>query len=174
MKNKRGVTLIELLIAISLLVVIMTLGTGIYLSGTNLSADMVNTSQAHRTAQIAFMHVQKHVRESACINALTSTELHFNSFSGVSDIYSSPSIESKYEYDSTSSEMRFYPDRSDTSNYELVAAHISGCTFTEDPSGICVSVEITALDNNDTAESACTFSGDVQLMCGPSQPVFTI
>lgn len=175
MKKNAGLTLIELLIAMTIAVGIIMFTGSVFLSANNLVGNMINYSKSHRTAQIAFMHIQKNIKDAACMNIYTPsptiTDLYFNDYN---DVFAPTFFERKYTYDSASGEIKYYPDRNAAAVFEIVADHISNCVFTLDANYISIGAQITALDDDDDIDSACEFSGNIGLMCGPSQPVFTI
>lgn len=174
-KNNKGFTLLELLIAITLMLVVMSIGGGIYLGGANLASEMVDSSQAHRTAQLAFMHIQKNVRSAASNFSIDSSgeSVIYRRYSDTTETYTSPSITTRYEFDSSSGELRYYSAVPTT--YEVVSSHIASCNFSVDiTDGVVLSVEITALDNNNNPDTACTFSGQVETLYTASPAVFKV
>lgn len=62
--NNNGITLMELIVAISLLSLVMFAGTGIYLSGWNLSRDAQAIAQAQRNATLPMIHITKNLKEA--------------------------------------------------------------------------------------------------------------
>lgn len=77
-KNQKldtGITLLELLIAITLLALVMFAGSGIYLSGWNMFRDAQLRAQAARNALIPMMHIMEGIRQAAseCISEPAAT-----------------------------------------------------------------------------------------------------
>lgn len=179
MKKSTGFTILELLIALSLLILILSFGGGIYLSGDSLARAMVNFSQAHRNAQLALMHIEKNVRNAGSefeIELLTNgVRLRYLRYGGLTDIYTTPTIISEYLFDSTLGQIIYTPDISTPDNSTLVSGHITNCSFDVVPTdGVVLEVEVTALDNNDNPENSVTLSTQVQTALTASPSVFAV
>lgn len=179
MKRSKGVTILELLIALSLLILILSLGGGIYLSGDSLARAMVNFSQAHRNAQLALMHIEKNVRNAASefeIELLPNgVRLIYLSYAGSADVYTTPTIISEYLFDSNLRQITYTPDISIPGSFTLVSSHISNCSFNVVPTdGVVLEIEVTALDSNDSPENSVTLSTQVQTALTASPSVFTV
>lgn len=171
-KNKDGVTLLELMIAIGLIVTVMSFGSGIFLSQDNLSRDLINSTQVHRNAQLALMHIDKNVRNAASGFSISTdgTTLSYRRYSGATDIYSEPSITSQYVF--TSGELRYYSDTT-SSSYSVVSNNIQNCTFSITPTdGVVLHIEVAAVDEN--GENACTLNTDIEATTTSSPSVFTV
>lgn len=166
--NKAGVTLIELLIAMSLTVVIMSAGGGFYLSFANMTNDAITSTQAQRNAHIALMHIENNIRNAASEFIINGNILKYRRYAGA-DIYSGPTIICEYEYNANLGQIVFR----NPPNQIIVSNHIYGCSFSKyQDDGIVLQVEITARDNNDNPNSEYTLSTNIEAMNTASPSVF--
>lgn len=156
MRTNSGLTLLEVLIAISLLVLVIFAGSGIYLSGMNLSADAQYSAQAHRNAQVVMMHIEKTVRQSASEFDIRDggNRVIFNTYrSGQSD----------YVFSNETDLITYTPDISHPGDHTVVFNHISNCTFNIIPhDGVVLNVMVEAFDNNNRAGNTCRLETSVE------------
>lgn len=141
-KSTIGITLLELIVASSLLTLIVLAGGGIYISGWNMFRDAQFTSQAHRNALLPMAHMVKHLQEAASEFNASGTSLDFMQYG------TPPTITSRYFFDAGPNRIIYYPDI--TAPGLIIGTNIQSCTFTErhsDTDGIIVVIDITATDS---------------------------
>lgn len=150
MTNNKAITLIELLIAISLLVLIIMAGTGIYLSGWNMFRDAQYISQAHRNALIPMMHITKQLQQGTSIISGTNTSpLIFNIDFSNTPANLADDHRIAYTFVSASNQItcnRTPPSGSATPIF--TANYITNCSFTYNSTIPVVRININATDNN--------------------------
>lgn len=166
MKNNKGVTLLELLVAISLLTLIIFAGGGIYLSGWNMFRDAQYQAQAQQNAMVPMAHIVKKAKEGTMFSGTPS---------GTPGIY--PYFTLTIDDDGTPSD--FTDD--DTINYALtgtqitcaqtppsgtattttVGTHISSCSFTYGGTNPVADITITATDNQ--GNNPITLNSSIEL-----------
>lgn len=146
MKNNNGVTLLELILAISMLTLILFAGSSIYLSGMNLSADARYSTQAHRNAQIVIMHIEKYVRDAASEFIISPDQktLNFKTYNIDSPDFShAPSIIIQYAFNPVNKQMIFT-----SGDDEVIFEHINDCLFNIGQNdGVVLEVTIWVDDN---------------------------
>jgi prepilin-type N-terminal cleavage/methylation domain-containing protein len=179
-RENKGVTLIELMIAISLLTLIMAMGSGIFLSANNMAEAMINAPQAQCNAQDAIMHIEKNVCKAASnfdiVNRNGNKILTYMTYRNTIDIYSTPTVKSQYVFDSVARQLKYYYDINLNPNaFAVVANHISDCTFTTDANvGVVLQVSVRAFDNANNTDSAYTVNTQVEAVNAASPAVFTV
>lgn len=151
MKINSGVTLLELLIAISLLTLVIFSASSIYLSSSNIYASASGWAKAQSNAQIPMMHIKKYSKDCASNfkimdNGIVSDNgnaVEFRVYGNVAD--PQPTITRRYEF--TNGEIRY---RWAVGVGEVVIGkNIRNCVFRiADADGYLLGVEITAEDNN--------------------------
>lgn len=180
--NNNGVTLLEILIAITLMVSVLFAGGGFYLSGINLSENLSNFCQANRHAQIALMHIEN-VRYAASEfdiagrdidgDGINDAILRYKIFADASE--TEPSIICEYSFRTNSGRIICTPDISTPTDSVIVSEHIDDCVFRIMPTdGVVLHVEVTALDSNDNADNACTLSTDIEATQTASPSMFEV
>lgn len=180
LKRNDGITLIEIMLALVIMVFVISAGSGWYLSNNNMAQGMITNSSAFRNAQIATMHIEKNVRDAASNFHIDSSTgnltLTYRIYRDALDVYSGPSITCRYEFDSTAGEIRYYPDLgASPATYNIVSSHITNCNLSiESLDGVVLHIEITALDNEDGPESACTLSTCIEATATSSPAVFLV
>lgn len=171
--NNKSVTLLELLIAMSLLTLIVFAAGGIYLSGWGMFRDAQLMAQAQRNAMVPMAHMQKHLQQAA------SDFVNWPGFFGANILFcpvytqvpeqfnSHPSNTAAYIYDLDGSDRIRYIDTAE--NEHIIATHITACNFTVDhilqedsgaSSGTVVNITITATDN--TGQHSYTLNSSVR------------
>lgn len=184
-KSNKGVTLVELMIAITIgMTLVMSTGSGIYLSGVNLIDSTVKSTQAYRNAQIVLMHIGKNVSEAGGrFNIVDNVDLdddgvndmvlHYRRYSGSADIYQEPTLLSRYMYFSDGKWLEFTPDVDNFPTDQVIFNHIADCNFSITPTdGVVLNVTIIALDNNDNPSSAYTLNTHIEATATASPAVF--
>lgn len=180
MKDNKGVTLLELLIAMSLLILVLFAGSGVYLSNASIYEDARQFSQAQRNAQIPIMHIKKYVKDCASnfrilnndgmINAVGST-VEFMIFANANDI--EPIIRRRYEL--TDGMVRYYVNYADqNSPFSIIGQHISNCTFSAPGDGHVLEVQITGMDNNDNIEGSYSLTSRIAAQAASSPAVYQV
>jgi prepilin-type N-terminal cleavage/methylation domain-containing protein len=163
--NNRGLTLLEIMIAISLIGLITAGTSGVFLSFSNIANGAVDSGSAQRNAQIAIMHIQKNASLAASgFDPIDSfkNKVGYKIFGG-NNIYFEPTLVRRYEF--ANNQIRYYPDDI------IVVNHIQNCVF-EVVDNVMLSVTITALDRNNNPETAYTTSTLVSATAAPSLPVY--
>lgn len=166
MKGNRGVTLLEILLAISLLTLIIIAGGGICLSGMNLSVDAQYSAQAHRNAQIAMMHIEKNARKSASEFEIMDSgrTVTFNAYRSL--------MRSRYAFSDDLDSITYIPDILNPTMNTIVFNHISSCDFNITPGdGVILDVAIEAFDNNNRARNICRLETSVEAAYASSSRV---
>lgn len=151
-KNNSGVTLLELLIAMFLIVLIIFTGSGIYLSGMNLSAAAQASAQAYRNAQVALMHMQKYIPNCATNFSISADKktVAFKTYNIDSPNFSNgPTITVRYQFSNKT--ITFTPDMSAPDN-TLTFSCINNCTF-EPVSGDTSMLKITIKGEDSDGEN---------------------
>jgi type II secretory pathway pseudopilin PulG len=150
--NNKGITLLEVIIAMTISILVMTFITGIYLSSASIMKD--DSTNADRVAQIVSMHMTKNLRFAASNFAITKNSPEKNDvtlrFRVNADPMDSASITSSYVFDSSRNEILYYP--SSGSAAILISRNISGVSFTPDLAGPGIQVNITASTGNGKSE----------------------
>ena len=101
MKNNIAFTLLELLMAMSLLVLVVMAGTCLFLNSTKMFQQASDSAKAQRNAQIVLMHMERYIKSSATVLKISnnSKTLAFKSYAVDSpDFSSNPIEEKKYEF----------------------------------------------------------------------------
>lgn len=149
MKNNSGVTLLEILIAISILTLVLFAGSGIYISGMNLSLNAQRMAQAYRNAQVAMMHIEKNVRDAGSNFDILDggSTLRFDVYTG------GPMIRREYRLEGTPLNRMRFTDSSRPTEI-VIFGHIANCNFDITPTdGVILNVRIDAFDNGNRAEN---------------------
>lgn len=172
-KTCNGVTLLELLIAISLLTLIIFAGSGIYLSGMNISLDAQYSTQAHRNAQMVMMHIEKFVHNAASSFTINNNNnsgdktLQFKSYNidlANPDFSSPPSMLIQYSFDADLHQITF-----NSGNNSMVFNHINDCSFeTSANDGVVLKVIVKAEDNKGENVYTLTEHIEAGLTASPS------
>ncbi len=148
-KKLQAVTLIELLIAMSLVTLIIFAGSAIYLSGWNMFRDAQSRAQAARNAIIPMMHVKKQLLKYLDISPQGKGEIPANLFMFPFLTYTNPPNfsnptreEHLYVYDSDTGLLTF--------DYNLLASHLTAfnITWSDTHGTILLNVSLTATDNS--------------------------
>ena len=142
-KKPLGLTLMELLIAITILSVVCFVGSSVFLSGSKMHTDALELMQAQTNAQLALMHIRKNVTN-------TKTEFKIsNNSKTVEYMLMGATAVSQYFYDEGKKIIKYLADRNDPSKYFIVANNIASCTFDiQSGEGIVLHVDITSTDNS--------------------------
>lgn len=165
-KNK-GITLLELLIAMSLLILVLFSVSGIYLFGWKMFRNAQLISQTQRNAMVPMMHMVKHLQQAAKFDKpffLTSLGkppppliLRFYTYTDPPNFNSGPTIISEYSYDSTNHQIIYIPTIGGPADTNIIGTHIHGFNFTishaSPYNGTVVDIQIASRDNNDLAEN---------------------
>lgn len=146
MRNNSGVTLLEILIAMSLLMLILFAGGGIYISGMNLSLDAQYSTQAYRNAQLVMMHIEKNVRDAASSFTIgdNGRALEFNSYNiDQPDFSQAPLVTREYTFNTNSKQITFT-----SGGDNITFNNINNCRFEKFRNdGVVLKVTIEATDN---------------------------
>lgn len=170
LRKNDGLSLLDLLAAMVITVIIVGLASSLFLTGTNLSGEILESAQAYRNGQVAIMHLEKYTCNAASEFGAGSGSsvlpwggtvdyLEYNIYDSPPDIINGPSITSRYEFSGTT--LLYFPDITDTSTVVIVSDHINSCDYnfnTTTGDNIVVEIEIEALDNNDNLNSAYTLA----------------
>ena len=178
MRNNSAMTLMELLIAITILAVIILSMGGIFLSGLRLSQDTQAMAQAQRNALLAMAHIKKQISQSAASDFfVTGQTLTFGVISPHQYDPSDPATNPNIVY-------TFSPDPQNTLSYTvgtgtpiLIATHIAGCIFTVSPGNhneCMVTANITGTDNNETKNPDGSFKYTYTLSADIGAPYSSI
>lgn len=159
MKHK-GITLLELIIAISLLVLVIFAGSGIYLSGWRLFRDAQFIAQAQRNAMLPMMHMVKRLKR-ARVFSTGNLSLNF-----IANIYEFPSADmGRYEFDPINHQIIYQYGELP----QVVWNHIAGFSYSISHGGIVATISITATDNN--GNNPYTITSTVEARYGATPPV---
>lgn len=157
MNKNKAVTLIELLIAISLLTLILLAGTGIYLSGWNLFRNGQLIAQAQRNAVMPMMDITKNLQRGTSLIGGTGAAIQTLSFTiddnnTPSDLTDDDTILYTYTTPTppatTGPITRHTTPPSGPPTTITIANNISACAFTYSDTNPIVTINITATDNN--------------------------
>lgn len=173
MKNNKGVTLLELLIAMSLLTLVMSAGSSIYLSSTNIYTSAGEWAQAQRNAQIPMMHIKKYVKDCASNFEISNNNgtVEFMVFANANDI--EPTIRRRYEL--INGTIRYYSNYVDQDSlFSIIGQHISSCTFSVPGGGHALEVQITAMDNNDNIEGSYALTSRIAAQSASIPAVYQV
>jgi len=176
LRKNDGLSLLDLLAAMVITVIILGLASSLFLSGTTLSGEILESAQAYRNAQIVIMHLDKNTRNAASkftidddtslIGLGWAEYLEYGVYSSPltsGELISGPAITSRYEFVANS--IIYFPDKSDPSTYTTVSSHINSCGFSFNATtgdNIVVEIKIETLDNNNNSDSAYTLVTMVQ------------
>lgn len=146
MRNNSGVTLLEILMAMSLLMLILFAGGGIYISGMNLSLNAQYSTQAYRNAQLVMMHIEKNVRDAASSFTIGGNggTLEFKTYNiDQPDFSHAPLVTRRYTFNTNSEQITF------TSGGNSIAFNnIHDCRFEKfQNDGVVLRVTVEATDN---------------------------
>jgi type II secretory pathway pseudopilin PulG len=148
----RGITLIEILIAISLLTLVIFAGSAIYLSGWNMFRDAQARAQAARNATIPMMHVQKElinyielVPEPPAFVAPGATipfNFRYTVYPDPPNFPNPTFIEHIYSYDPDTDQLAF--------DSIIIGRNITAFSITEntDHDDLLLNIQLSATDNN--------------------------
>lgn len=177
-KSSSGVTLLELLVAMSLLVLVIFAGSGIYLSGISLSVDAQSSAQAHRNAQIVLMHIEKYVVNCATEFSIKdgNKTLEFGIYNLSSPNFASPPIiKSQYKFDATSKTVTFTPDIFTPNVNTMIFSHVNDCVFTGIAGDTLVlNVSIKADNNKNDGKDIYELRSNISAGLTASPNVYTI
>ena len=101
MKNNIAFTLLELLMAMSLLVLVVMAGTCLFLNSTKMFQQASDSAKAQRNAQIVLMHMERYIKSSATALKISNNNktLAFKTYAAdLSDFSSSVFEDNKYEF----------------------------------------------------------------------------
>lgn len=199
MNNNRGVTLLELIIAISLLTLIIFAGSSIYLSGMNLSLGAQYATQAHRNAQLAMMHMQINVSNAASNFKITDDgrTVQFMAYSSnPPDFSKDPSRLMQYSYDADLKQIIFIRSWTETQAITIVEEggklvdvgyggggggesivfnHIIDCNFaTFQNDGVVLKIRIVADDNSNSGENIYKLNSNIEAGLTSAPAVYEI
>lgn len=178
MKKNTGITLIEIIVAISLLTLILLAGGGIYISGWNMFRDAQHTAQSQRNAVLPMTHMAKNLQDaiSFTVPAPTPNILQFVVYSANPP---SPTITRRYIFQNN--QIVYDPDTTDNNgNEQIIGTHIPSnqnppptatSPFAITHGGIVVTITITAEDNRDQGLNLHTISSTVEARYGATPPV---
>lgn len=172
MKKTRGITLIEIIVAISLLTLILLAGGGIYISGWNMFRDAQHTAQSQRNAVLPMTHMAKNLQDAITftVPAPTPNTLQFVEYDGTARAYRFENNQIEYDPDTTN----------DNGNEQIIGTHIPSdqnpppaatSPFAITHGGIVVTITITAEDNRDQGLNLHTISSTVVARYGATPPV---
>lgn len=120
MKNNRGLTLLELLVAINISTLVFFAGGGVYLSSINMSSGVIENAKTVNSLQIAIAHIKKNVSDCASDFQITMDGKKVEFLVYGEGNY--PTIKRVYEL---RDDKLFY------SGDAIIADNISGCSFGE-------------------------------------------
>lgn len=184
-KNNNGITVLELLITLVITVPVILAASSMFLSTTNIIGSTIDSTQAHRNAQITLMHIQKYISNAAgAFTIVDSIDLDSDYINDVSveylkcpdaaNIYSSPTITSRYEYLSSTNELKYYDDYSNPGQYVIISQQVANCSFDITPTDeISINVIITFLDNNNNPDNSYTLDTWIHPTATGSPTVFS-
>jgi type II secretory pathway pseudopilin PulG len=177
LKSNSGVTLLELLVAMSLMVLVIFAGSGVYLSGMNLSVDAQSSAQSHRNAQIVLMHIEKYVANCATGFSLLDSNktLEFGVYNpSAPNFASSPIIKSQYKFDDSTKTVTFTPDMSTPSVNTMIFSHVNDCVFTATGDSSVLKVSVKAENNKNDGKDIYELQSNVSAGLTASPNVYTI
>ena len=172
-KKNDGVTLLELIIAMVLMLLVLSLCGSVFLSGDSLIRD--NSSRVNSYAQLVSMHIAKYARNAASNYSITSNSpdsgdvtLQYRINSGPLD---NASITSMYIFDSSEEEIIYYQDI--TGSSIVISKNIQSFTVPTVPivPGIGLQVAITSVDSEG---NTCTLRTYIQPTATAFPAVYTI
>lgn len=172
MTNK-SITLIELLIAISLLTLILLAGSGIYLSGWQMFNNAQLIAQAQRNAMIPMAHMVKHLQMATSfsrIEATSTTPLQLQFSINTSGTTSTE----RYIFNRNNSNQIEYDVNTSTGGEQTIGRQIvfgttNPTTFIVSPNRITVNITIIANDNRRT--NPYTLSSTIEARYGATPPI---
>lgn len=178
MKSNKGVTLLELLIAISLLLLVIMGGSSIYLSGMNLSMGTQGYAQAQRNADIVLLHIDKYARHAASEFYIDKSgyKVRFLVYDS-NNLDSAPETISQYEFLTDQGQVIYTPDTSSPNTFTVISDHIVNCSFSvvhKETDGIVLYIEVTATDNKGDLNNSYTLRRTVEATLTASPGVYTI
>lgn len=157
MRLTKGITLLELLIAISLGTLIVLASGAIYLWGWQMFRDAQYIAQAQRKAMVPMMHIVKELQQMAGIfqpafaielpqeapPESIFTLIHFLTYTTPPNFSDGPTEHHIYAWDTDLHQILY--------DGNIIGNHIANCDFTENQvhGRIIYTIEITATDNND-------------------------
>lgn len=156
MRLIKGITLLELLIAISLGTLIVLASSGIYLSSWQMFREAQYIAQAQRNAMVPMMHIVKELQQMAGIfqpgpaiiigpppPEPIITLIHFLTYTTPPNFSDGPTEHHIYAWDTDLHQILY--------DGNIIGRHITNCDFTENQvhGRIIYTIEITATDNND-------------------------
>jgi type II secretory pathway pseudopilin PulG len=128
--NNKGITLLELLIAMAITTFIMIAGGGIYVSGMRMSANTVKGSDVQTALQKVMIHIEQNAKVSASNYKITNNgeTVEFLVYDPVNPNFSAgPTIRRKYEFINNS--IKYTPDTAQISSFEILADNVKKCFF---------------------------------------------
>lgn len=164
MKNNRSVTLIELIIAMSLLTLVILAGSGIYLSGWNIFRDAQAITQAQRNAMVPMAHIVKTMMQGAGFVQSMAVEppehpeysITFETYNTPQELFTGPTLPNYFSFDPDTHQIIY--SNTNMASPLIIGVHIHNCAFEPDfnHSETIVNITITARDNNNNPGSEYT------------------
>lgn len=177
MKRHNAITLLELLIAMSLLVLVIIAGSGICVSGLRMSRDTLSRAQSLRNAMAAMMHMAKNLQQCASEYMVMAgnTTMQFRRYGTPPDFGALPNIRSQYSFDNFLNQIVYNPDVTVVGDEQIIGSHIQNCTFSEFHTathGTIIEINLTAWDNNN--QNPYNIISRVNARYTAVEPVYTL
>jgi len=151
MSKDKGVTIIELIIAISLLSLVALTASGIYLSGWNMFRDTQYRSQSQRNAVVPLMHMVRTLKRAVRV-VQSGANLQFTVYTGAESGNWAPAIE-QYQFDNSARQIKYIDKNGDE---KIIGSHIADMQFSishdSNTSGIITDIYINADDSRDQGD----------------------
>lgn len=187
MKANKGVSLLEVLVATTVLTMILLAAGAFFLSSLNICADTQDYSTVQRNAQIIVMHMEKYIsqsvtdfaeNESSTIKTL-EFKIYNTTASGFLD--NAPSYKCIYLYDIDEEILVFNVADENNGNAPVGDMHyeFTGKIKEVDYSwalndGVLVNIEITAAGNNGDDEIICKVTTAIEARLASSPAFYRI
>lgn len=166
-KSQISITLLELLIAITILTLLVLVGGGIYVSGWNMFREAQFLAQAHRNAVIPMAHMIKHLQGARNFSNTGTTILRFVEYTNIAN---QATTTRRYLYNGTSNQIIYDLDTVNNSgNEQTIGTRItSGTQFTVN-ANLTATITINATDSRN--QNPYTIRSRVEARAGGNPPL---
>lgn len=147
-KSSSGFTLLELIIASSIVIIIILSETAVYIAAVRTMRQSLYRSFVQNDVNIALSHMSKTLRQGYNLTVVSSSQIRVS----VDDTASTPSQIQNHtlavtsEYSVTSNELRYTPNITSPSTYIVLAKGVQ--TFSNSFSGRTLSVTLKCTSND--------------------------
>ncbi len=147
-KQRTGFTLLELLIASSLVIIIILSETAVYVAAVKTMRQSLYRSATQNDVNIALYHMSKALRQGYNLTVVSSSQIRVS----IDDPTSTPTQIQNHtnavtsEYNVTSNELRYISNISNPSTYIVLAKGVQ--TFSNSSSGRTLSVTLKCTSND--------------------------